>query len=329
MKKLCFVPLLALCGFTCAVPSGGEHAEVPDATVFGARNAAWESDPCADVSLDECGPVPLQCACSRSDEWSLVDRQSNSPYNGQDLSPTSFGKVSLWAYYWAECGTCIQQIAYLQTIKDTLKAEGYDIEIVGIAYNGSSIGTLGSSPREPSGACNGARASLPSCAQVPGQIVLDIPVVANGGSVAQMHDVSRGDWFVYRADGRLHEFIRSEELEPRNGFLGDGANWDRLIRKLKAAVMVPSVDEQPCSNDYGCTVEGQWCQFEQGSCGGKGRCVTSELPVDSNRSMGVVQQVCYADGVRLPVCSCDGRSYASLCDAELDEANIGHLGACE
>ena len=265
MKKLWMPALFALCGFSCAPPSGGDYVAVSDDTAFGARNAAWEKDPCVDFTPEDCAGPELHCQCSQSDTWSLVDLNEHSEYKGQDLSPTSFGKVNLWAYYWAECGTCIQQLGYLQAVKDTLKQEGYEVEIVGVAYSGDVIGTLGTSPRDASGACRG-RTNLPSCLS-DDEIKLDIPVVAGGRAVAQTHEVERGDWFVYRADGKLQEFIRSEEREVRNGFLGDAPNWDHLISRLKAAVMAPHDGIQPCSSDYECTYDGQWCQFEQGRCG--------------------------------------------------------------
>ena len=49
-------------------------------------------------------------------------------------------------------------------------------------------------------------------------IKLTIPVVLDPGRVSEMHAVERGDWFIYRPDGRLHRFVRSEEREAQNGF---------------------------------------------------------------------------------------------------------------
>jgi hypothetical protein len=170
-----------------------------------------------------------------------VDQQPNSPSFGEEISPSSLGKPSLWGYYWANCGTCEQQFAHLQTLKDELSNEGFDVEIVGVLYRDSGLGRFGTTPRDSQGACMGSRASYPSCTENPGQITLSMPVVVNAGEVATLNGVeARGSWFIYRADGRLHEFIESEELETRNGFLGDQPNWDLLKGKLKAAAYGPS-----------------------------------------------------------------------------------------
>ena len=327
MNKTMIPALIALCGFSCTGPMSSDATTITEEMDFGARNAPWEGDPCRDYEASGHEGAALKVPCSHNDSWSLTDKNNDSQYFGASLTPTSFGKVNLWAYYWSECGTCIQQLGYLQAVKDTLAREGYDVEIVGVAYDGNAVGTLGSSPRDANGACRG-RASLPSCVDE-NTIRLDIPVVGGGGPVANMHDVERGDWFIYRPDGRLFEFIRSEEREPRNGFLGDGPNWDFIIQRLKAAVMVPTADEQPCADDYGCTVIGQWCQFDEGQCGGRGRCVTSLMPENTNYSTGYIEQVCDGTVSRVPVCTCNGLTYASRCDAELDEMNISHIGACE
>ncbi len=328
MKKLWFPAFVAICGFSCAPSGGGDYVAIPDNADFGARNAAWEKDPCADFDAESCATHPMHCQCSGSDDWALSDRQTNSPTFEQEISPSSLGKVSLWGYYWANCGTCEQQFAFMQTMKDELASEGYDVEFVGVMYRGSEVGRFGNTPRDAMGACNGSRAAYPSCTANPGQITLDMPVVVNGGPVATQNGVeARGSWFIYRADGKLFEFINSESLEPRRGFLGDQPNWDMLKGKMKAAAMVTIDGVQPCSTDYECTHEGQWCQYEDGRCGGKGRCVTSELAQTANRSMGIVEQVCPAEG-RMRVCTCSGQEYASRCDAELDQENIDHMGAC-
>mgnify|MGYP002883928569 CR=1 FL=1 len=183
----------------------------------------------------------MQCSCSISDDWTLVDQQPNSPSFGEAISPSSLGKPSLWGYYWANCGTCEQQFAFMQTMKDELANEGYDVEFVGVMYRGDDVGRFGATPRDHHGACNGSRANYPSCTVNSGQITLDMPVVVSGGAVATANGVAdRGSWFIYRADGRLHEFINSEDLETRNGFLGDQPNWDLLKGKLKAAAYGPS-----------------------------------------------------------------------------------------
>ena len=333
MKKLWFPAFLALCGFSCAPPSGGDYAAVPEDADFGARNAAWEKDPCVEFDAENCDAHPMQCQCSGNDEWALVDRQTNSQYFEQEISPQSLGKVSLWGYYWARCDRCEQQFAYMQTMKDVLKAENFDVEFVGVMYTGGDVGDFGQTPRDHMGACGGARANVPSCTANPGQITLDSPVVVNGGSVATMNGVGsnggsgRGNWFIYRADGKLYEFIDSEALSD-GGFLGRAEHWNMLKSKMKAAVMVPTDGVQPCSADFSCTHEGQWCQYPEGQCGGRGICVTSDLPANANRSMGLVEQVCNADG-RRAVCTCAGSTYSSRCDAELDEENISHLGACD
>ena len=328
MKKLWFPAFVALCGFSCAPPSGGDYTAVPDNADFGARNAAWEKDPCSDFDAEACQTHPMHCQCSGSDDWALQDRQTNSATFEQEISPSSLGKVSLWGYYWANCGTCEQQFAFMQTMKDELATEGYDVEFVGVMYRDGDVGRFGATPRDHQGACNGSRASYPSCTANPGQITLDMPVVVNGGSVATANGVEgRGNWYIYRADGKLFEFIDSEALETRRGFLGDQPNWEMLKNKMKAAAMVTMDGVQPCSADYPCTHEGQWCQYEDGRCGGQGRCVTSGLAQTANQSMGVVDQVCPSEG-RVRVCTCSGAEYASRCDAELDEENIDYLGAC-
>jgi len=329
MKKLWFPALVvSLCGFSCA-PSSGGVAQISAEVDFGARNAAWDRDPCEDYNPEDCGTHAMQCECSGDDGWSLVDRQTNSPSFEQDLSPSTIGKVSLWGYYWANCGTCEQQFAFMQTMKDELKTEGYEVEFVGVMYTGGDVGRFGNTPRDAMGACNGSRAAYPSCTANPGQITLDMPVVVNGGPVATQNGVEhRGSWFIYRADGRLFEFINSEALPDRGGFLGDAPNWNLLKSKMKAAAMVTSNGVQPCSSDYPCTHDGQWCQYPEGSCGGQGQCVTSELAQSANTSMGVVDQVCPAEG-RMRVCACSGVTYASHCDAELDQENISYIGACD
>ena len=333
MKKLWFPAFVAMCGFSCAPPSGGDYVVVPDRADFGARNAAWEKDPCADFDSESCTSHPMHCQCSGSDDWALSDRQTNSPTFEQEISPSSLGKVSLWGYYWANCGTCEQQFAFMQTMKDELASEGYDVEFVGVMYRGADVGRFGNTPRDAMGACNGSRASYPSCTANPGQITLDMPVVVNGGPVATQNGVdARGTWMIYRADGKLFEFIDSEEVNCRDdgsacSFLGDPPNYAWLKAKMKAAAMVTMDGVQPCSADYPCTHEGQWCQYEDGRCGGQGRCVTSDMAQNVNRSMGIVEQVCPAEG-RLKVCTCSGAEYASRCDAELDQENIDYMGAC-
>ena len=157
MKKLWFPAFVAICGFSCAPPSGGDYTAVPDNADFGARNAAWEKDPCADYDAETCATHPMHCQCSGSDDWALSDRQTNSPTFGQEISPSSLGKVSLWGYYWANCGTCEQQFAFMQTMKDELASEGYDVEFVGVASEDSgpggvpSWGAMSSSAAVPPG----------------------------------------------------------------------------------------------------------------------------------------------------------------------------------
>jgi hypothetical protein len=216
-------------------------------------------------------------------------------------------------------------------MKDELKAEGFDVDLVGVMYRGGVIGSFGLSPRNHFGACD-AHPTAESCTKNPGQITLDSPVVVNGGSVATMHGIGetnsgRGTWMIYRADGKLFEHIESE-ARADGSFLGKAEHWNFLKAKLKAVAMVPSDGVQPCSADFACTHEGQWCQYPEGQCGGRGTCVTSGLAANANLSMGLVQQVCNADG-RRPVCTCAGNSYSSRCDAELDEENISHQGACD
>jgi hypothetical protein len=314
---------------------GGDYVEPTDAMQFGARNAAWDVDACVEFNEDDCSGNAMKCACTDLDHWGVVDQNTDSPFLGQELNPSSFGKVNMWTYYWAECGTCIQQIGYLQTLKETLAAEGFDVEIVGVAYRSDAVGTLGRSPRPHSFACQGNRRELPACrdtcsdpSQDSCQIRIDMPVVATGRGFVTP-DPGRGDWFIYRADGKLAEFIASEEREEQNGFLGNQANWDFTKERLKAAAMATVGDTQPCSSDWPCPITGQWCQFAQGACGGAGHCVTSEMPFSSNRSFGNVEQICNGGAYSQPVCTCAGDTFASRCDAELDEQNVSHLGACE
>lgn len=338
MNKLFAPAWLVFCGFSCAPPSGGDFVAVPAEADFGARNAAWETDPCVNFKADDCAGHPMHCQCSGDDSWALVDRQAMSATFEQEISPTTIGRAtaeypngraSLWGYYWANCGTCEQQFAFMQTMKDELKNEGFDVEFVGVMYTGADIGRFGSSPRDHQGACSGSRSAYPSCTRNPGMITLDMPVVVSGQAVAAMNEAAdRGNWMIYRPDGKLFEFVDSEALEPRNGFLGDPPNWALLKGKMKAAAMVTRDGVQPCNAEFGCTHDGQWCQYDQGRCGGLGRCVTSDLAITANRSMGLIEQVCPSEG-RVPVCTCSGSTYASNCDAELDQENVSHLGACD
>lgn len=334
MRKLLVVLAIPLMGFGCGPSPDASQVELGDDVDWGARNAPWEVDPCDDFSGDA---ADLQLACTMDDSWSMEDKNIHSPYFGQQLRPETLGKVSLWAYYWAECGTCIQQLAFLQVLKDDLTNQGYDVEIVGVAYNNRTgeVGTLGTSPRPGSGACNGARAAYPSCSEGD-NITLTIPVVVDPGRIAGMHEVQRGDWFVYRPDGKLHKYINSEHTDEMvanaegrfNGHLTMQENWDWLVDQLKTAAMAPYGGKEPCSALHECGERDQWCQFPDGQCGGQGHCVTTELPARSNQSVGDVSSVCGAGVGPEYVCGCDQFTYKSRCLAEMYGVSISHLGKC-
>ena len=337
MRKLLVLFALPLMGFGCGPALDAQNVSLGEDVDWGARNAPWEVDPCADFRGDG---SDLQEECSADDTWSMVDNNVHSATMGQEVRPDTLGKVSLWAYYWANCGTCVQQLAFLQVLKDELTGQGYDVEMVGVAYRSADIGQLGASPRAASGACQGPRSSYASCVQGENDMIkLTIPVVLDPGRVSEMHGVERGDWFIYRPDGRLHRFVRSEEREAQNGFLGNATNWNWLIEELKAAAMTPYGGKEPCSAQHECSDPDQWCQFPDGQCGGQGACVTTLLPARSNQSVGSVSSVCGADVAPQWVCGCDGVSYRSRCLAEVyrqtgeyaDErsGNISHLGRCE
>ena len=178
-------------------------------------------------------------------------------------------------------------------------------------------------------------------------IKLTIPVVLDPGRVSEMHAVNRGDWFVYRPDGRLHKYISSEHTDEMfanpdgsfNGHLTMQENWNYLIDQLKTAAMAPYGGKEPCSAQHECGDPDQWCQFPDGQCGGQGACVTTLLPARSNQSVGNVGAVCGADVAPQWVCGCDGVSYRSRCLAEVyrqtgeyaddRSGNVSHLGRCE
>jgi hypothetical protein len=318
--------LLSACG-----PLYGDTFD-PDTTDidFGARNAAWDSDPCAEYSpQDGMSADELKVQCSgMTEEWSFEDMCPTSPTLGQGIGPSNLGKASLFAYYWANCGTCEQQTAYLQVLQDTLDAEGFDVQIVSIAYNGSGVGALGASPRDDFGAC-GRGADMPSCTAA-GEITLTIPVVRESGGIGTAHGVDRGYWYIYRADGKLFEFIDSEARPEQSGFLGNGANWSFLKDKLKEAAMATIGETEPCSDSHACSYpDQQWCLVPDGQCGGQGHCVTSDMPLLTNSAMATVRPVCNGQEINVPVCTCDRQEYASRCHAEVDKKNVLREGLCD
>ena len=148
MRKWMVLFAVPVMGFGCGPALDAPTISLGDNVDWGARNAPWEVDPCSDFQGSS---GDLQVECSIDDSWSMEDKNVHSATQGQQIRPDTLGKVSLWAYYWANCGTCVQQLAFLQVLKDELTSQGYDVEMVGVAYRSADIGQLGASPRAASG----------------------------------------------------------------------------------------------------------------------------------------------------------------------------------
>jgi hypothetical protein len=76
----------------------------------------------------------------------------------------------------------------------------------------------------------------------------------------------------------------------------------------------PPTEEEPTELCNGVVCGGgEYCQYQEGTCGGAGACLNRYAVCTSSQEA---------------LCGCDGATYMGRCDAQQAGANIAHLGGC-